>query len=333
MKNTINFKEARLRIDMVQYLANMGHQPARKSGEDLWYLSPFHEERHPSFKLDTKFQIWYDHSLGMGGDLIDLGIRIHNCNHAELLEKFRGYLSSEQYDTNKTEHIFLDGQKGKPGEHNDKKIKVVAERPVFKYYLKAYLRERCIPLDLANQYVSEVDFVNKASKEPDKIYTALGFKNSAGGYELRSKNFKSSCSPKTTTFIGNLSPEEAGSKPKAEQSVAVFEGFFSFLSFQVLYFHNKINTPVPDNFLVLNSLSFLKSSLVLLDEYGEKMMLLDNDKSGNAATQMALGMGKDYKDYSHLYDKANDLNALLVSMENPGQEQQESMIFLFQQPI
>ena len=320
MEKQFNFNEAKEKIDLPGYLSSLGCRPAKIQGEDFWYYSPFHDEKTPSFKVNERHQIWYDHSIGTGGDLIDFGMMFHGCTHAELLQKFKDFLSLQQHEIKKDERILYPNQSANTTSPDDKKIKIVAERPIFKFYLKSYLRERCIPLDLANQYLKEVDFINLSSKNPEQIYTALGFKNDKGGYELRSKNFKSSSAPKGSTF---LAPQIA--KPMQEQSVAVFEGFFNLLSYQLLYFHNKINTPPADNFLVLNSLSFFKSSLDFLDAYGHKMLFLDNDKSGKAATDMALNLHKNYKDYSHLYANAKDLNAHLIDLSNPPQVQTESM--------
>ncbi|ANI89243.1 hypothetical protein A9P82_08030 [Arachidicoccus ginsenosidimutans] len=325
MNSNFNFKEAKARIRIIPYLASLGHHPAAQRGNDIWFHSPFHEEKTPSFKVNDKHRIWYDHSLDIGGDLIDLGIKIHGCSHAELLQKFKDFVVFPRQQVEKNERIFLRNATENTVAPDDKKIKIVAERPVFKFYLKSYLRERCIPLDLANQYLKEVDFLNKSVAGNERIYTALGFKNDKGGYELRSKNFKSSSAPKATTLIPNLSSKEARQQPKRKQSIAVIEGFFSFLSFQLLHFHNRIDAPVPDNFLVLNSLSFLRSSFDVLDAFGNKMMLLDNDTRGKSATAEALVHGNNYKDYSHIYSEAKDLNALLVSLHNPLEQIPENM--------
>ena len=67
----------------------------------------------------------------------------------------------------------------------------------------------------------EVVFTN-ADKE--KIYSAIGFKNNAGGYELRNEYFKGSSSPKCVTYLDN----------KADK-ISVFEGFFDFLSHQSIH--------------------------------------------------------------------------------------------------
>ena len=105
-----------------------------------------------------------------------------------------------------------------------------------------YLRQRRIEKSIAGKYCYEVQFTN-ADKE--KIYKAIGFKNNAGGYELRNEYFKGSSSPKYVTYLDNNS-----------NNISVFEGFFDFLIHQIIHQENDRNTNCKKpNFLVLNSLS------------------------------------------------------------------------------
>ena len=39
-------------LDLVDYLASLGHQPAKVRNQDYWYLSPLREEKTPSFKVN-----------------------------------------------------------------------------------------------------------------------------------------------------------------------------------------------------------------------------------------------------------------------------------------
>ena len=63
-----------------------------------------------------------------------------------------------------------------------------------------YLKQRRIDKTVADKYCNEVIF--KFSNR-DAKHIAIGFKNSAGGYELRSEYFKLSSSPKYVTYITN----------------------------------------------------------------------------------------------------------------------------------
>lgn len=103
-------------------------------------------------------------------------------------------------------------------------------------------------MSVAEKYFSEIVFRNG-----DKTYSALGFKNDCDGYELRNEFFKGSSSPKDITTIKN-----SGGK------VAVFEGFFDFLSFISLLTKKEVKE---SNFCILNSLSFFEKSRNFLEQH------------------------------------------------------------------
>ena len=62
---------------------------------------------------------------------------------------------------------------------------------------------------MGDRYCYEVSFTNSDNK---KTYKAIGFKNNAGGFELRNEYFKGSSSPKYVTYFDNNA-----------KSIAVFE--------------------------------------------------------------------------------------------------------------
>src|ERR1700722_8215906 len=72
-------------IDLVDYLATLGHFPKRLNRDDHWYLSPLRDEKTPSFKVKKTPNIWYDHGIGKGGNLIDFGVLYHQCSISDLL--------------------------------------------------------------------------------------------------------------------------------------------------------------------------------------------------------------------------------------------------------
>ena len=160
-----------------------------------------------------------------------------------------------------------------------------------------YLHKRNIPQDIASRSCREVDFLLYGKKQ-----TVIGFQNNAGGYELRSLNFKGSSSPKDITFINN------GGK-----SLAVFEGFFNYLSYRTM--NQKAGEPLT-NFLVLNSLSFFQKSRNLMENHDQVNLYLDRDKAGINCIQEALQWNQYlYKDRSHLYSNHKDLNDWLVNKQ------------------
>jgi DNA primase len=92
ISQNINCNQAK-KIDIVTYLENLLVKPTKVTGSDYWYLSPLRLEKDPSFKVNRKLNVWYDHGIGKGGNLIDLGILLFNCSVSEFLEKLgsQGY--------------------------------------------------------------------------------------------------------------------------------------------------------------------------------------------------------------------------------------------------
>lgn len=299
MQNELfNFKVAKEQIDLVHYIFSLGFHPSKQNHRECWFLSPLHEEHTASFKVDRNRQVWYDHGNGQGGNLIDFVKRYHRCDDREALAKLKGY--SHIHEPMLSENV--EKNLSKSLDNTDEHIQIVAVRPVEKLYLKLYIGSRNVSIDLARQYLNEVDYTLY-----DKTYTALGFPNDAGGYELRNKYFKGCSTPKAPTII--LLDEEQKTIP--EEKLAVFEGFFSMLSFLELLEKDKQFANKPDNILVLNSLSFLCKSKDLMTAYGHTDLYLDNDTAGKKATEQALSWSPKLTDRSHLYEGFKDLNAYL----------------------
>jgi hypothetical protein len=278
-------------IDIVEYLEKLGYHPQKIRNNDYWYLSPLRDETQPSFKVNRKLNAWFDHGIGKGGNLIDFGILYHDCRVAELLKKLQEFLSFHKEA--------LTVQQPQPNtqklsEALEPKIKVIAAKPLAHPSLCSYLDDRKIPLEIAKKYCREVEF-----ELYDKKYFAMGFQNKSGGFELRNEHFKGSSSPKEVTLI-----EENNSN-----NLAVFEGFFSFLSYLTIH---QNNTSQLTNFLVLNSLSFFEKSREIMEQYQQIQLYLDRDDAGLKHTHKALKWNEKYVDNSHLYKHCKDLNEYLV---------------------
>lgn len=268
-------------IDLVTFLAECGYAPARIRGENYWYLSPIRNEKTPSFKIDRRLNRWYDHGIGTGGKLVDLGIRLFGCSVSELLFKLNG-----SFSFHKPAQLPISKAVNLP------EIIIKKVLPISSMALIQYLELRKINLEIAAQYCCEVHY-----SIDSKTYYALGFANDAGGFELRSKYFKGSSNPKGISNIKNGADE-----------VAVFEGFFDFLSF-LTYFQNQ---SLSTDYLILNSLSFFDKAIPLLSPYKKKRLYLDRDKSGQYCSRKAQDLNDHYFDESSLYNGCKDFNDFLV---------------------
>jgi DNA primase len=286
----MSFRKQRLTIgeakemDMVDYLSTLGHEPSKIRSNDYWYLSPLRDEKTPSFKVNRRLNHWYDHGLGRGGNLVDFGIEYHHCSVSELLDRLNGNFSLHQPVI----------RTAKATDEQEHKIKILGDYALAAYPLLRYLEQRRIPVKIADKYCREVRYeVN------DKTYYGIGFKNDAGGFEIRNPYFKASSSPKGISIIDNNATE-----------VMVFEGFMDFLSFKIIHQNESEDR---FDFVVLNSVSFFEAARPFMEKHNTIRLYLDRDTTGQNYSRYALSLSDKYKDESSLYQNHKDFNDWLIN--------------------
>lgn len=276
-------------MDMVSYLSGLGHEPARIKGNDFWYRSPLREERTASFKVNRMRNRWFDFGTGKGGSLIDFAIEYHGCTVGEFLASLRGALSFQRPPSSPATPRLPSGNAAGEG------IEVLDVKPLFHPVLLDYLHERRIPQEIADAYCREVHFRNRGNS-----YFAIGFPNDDGGFELRNAYFKGSSSPKGVSTVKGGSDE-----------LAVFEGFFDFLSYLVIL---PRRDTAPADFMILNSLAFFENAFPAMEGYRKVRLFLDNDRAGQNCSLMARSRDIRFVDESGLYRNHGDLNDFLVNV-------------------
>ena len=259
---------------------------ARKGpGKDMWF-SPFREETRASLHIDKEKNLWNDFGLGQGGSIVQLVMLARRCNCRDA-EAFIASLSPCMYE--------------KP-EPSAPKSEIKAVSEIRSDYLINYLQKRKIPLELARQYCKEVIVRNP---QKGMNFTLLGLPNNMGGYALNAPTgFKSTTKAAVTT----INTEGKMSVTPSSKSVAVFEGFFDFLSWQMM---QGSKTPSCD-IVVLNSVNNLQKATAFIGAHEKITGFLDNDEAGQKC-QTALERlfpGK-VTDMSDLYGKYKDLNEML----------------------
>ena len=76
----MNIQEVK-NIRIADYLQSLGYTPVKQQGNNLWYESPFREEKDASFKVNTELNKWYDFGLGKGGNIIALAEELYATDH------------------------------------------------------------------------------------------------------------------------------------------------------------------------------------------------------------------------------------------------------------
>ena len=284
MKNEkLQCKQAR-DILITGFLKKSGFSPRRENHKEAWYLSPFRNETHPSFKVSKPLNRWYDHGLGRGGNVIDLVIEMNNhCTVQQALSILNRDIPSFSFQQQNSFAVL------KPKDE----IKIEKVLPLKHPELINYLNSRNVNPHQAARYARQVYYSLKGS-----TYFAIGLQNVSGGWELRNPYYKNSSSPKNYSLFS-----------RSKTMLSVTEGMFDFFSLLTLY----PGLPLKSDFLILNSLSFVDRIVPTAESYSKTCLYLDNDPSGKKATQKLLEQVKGSVDLSGVYASKKDLNELLVA--------------------
>ena len=272
-------------IPLADFLARLGHEPVRRSGNELWYLAPYRGERTPSFRVNVAKQLWYDFGLGKGGDIFTLA--------GEFLRN--GDFRTQAKFIAETVNMTVTGWEKpacllKPVEPIFEDVEVA---PLLRSPLTEYLEERGIPIEVASRHCFRLNYGVRG-----KRYFAVGFPNMKGGYEVRSRYFKGCLPPKSVSLV------KANDIPADE--CLVFEGFMDFLSAVTLGVTGNADC------LVLNSVANAEKAAGLLDGYGRIGCFLDRDEAGRRTLAvLTKRYGERVSDRSTLYDGCKDLNEYL----------------------
>ena len=273
------------KIPLADFLARLGHEPVRRSGNELWYIAPYRGERTPSFRVNVAKQLWYDFGLGKGGDIFTLA--------GEFLRN--GDFRTQAKFIAETVNMTVTGWE-KPAcllKPVEPIFEDVAVAPLLRSPLTEYLEERGIPIEVASRHCFRLNYGVRG-----KRYFAVGFPNMKGGYEVRSRYFKGCLPPKSVSLV------KANDIPADE--CLVFEGFMDFLSAVTLGVTGNADC------LVLNSVANAEKAAGLLDGYGRIGCFLDRDEAGRRTLAvLTKRYGERVSDRSTLYDGCKDLNEYL----------------------
>ncbi|WP_353723032.1 toprim domain-containing protein [Dyadobacter sp. 676] len=288
---------------MVDLLEQCHIRPQYVRGQDHWYLSPFRNEKTPSFKVNARLNLYYDHGSGQGGDIIDLGRALFRCDTKALLEKLDSGLFLFQPQDPKSAGLHIDSAVTPARAIDQPAIQITALKELgTNPAVTQYLESRGIDLAVAKSYCQEVYY-----RVGDKNYFAAGFENRSGGYELRSAYFKGSTSPKDISHIEN-----------GHSSVCVLEGFMDFLSLLSLRKQEQVQT----DFVVLNSVSLAERSVDIVKGYSTAFLYPDHDAAGKKLLERFESAGINGVDTSGIYQDYKDLNQMLVASKHQEKQPQ-----------
>ena len=280
------------RYPIVEYLERKGIKPVRRTPAYALYRSPFREDTHPSFKVDTEKNLWIDYAEGKGGSIIDLCMRLKGCTLSEAI-RILGQNAPDITHVPRRESV----QGTSKQESIRQAVSTSGVRRLIEIsdtlppHLLKYLEEdRCINLEKAMLFLRCISYEVRGLH-----YQAIGFANQSGGYELRDNGiFKGTIAPKDITpiFADRAEP------------VCIFEGFMDFLSFF------SMKEEVIHHCLVMNSVSNVAKAIRYLNDrhLTHIRAFLDNDDAGKRATNDFIRAGFKVEDMSVHYRNFKDLN-------------------------
>ena len=88
-------------ISLEEVLVSLGHLPTKQNEKEAWFLNPFANENHASFKLDKRNNIWFLHSEGIGGNNTDFMIKYLNVFICSLCFIINSILHNINYSANR----------------------------------------------------------------------------------------------------------------------------------------------------------------------------------------------------------------------------------------
>ena len=279
------------RLSIRDYLSRRDIQPSRGNDRYGFYLSPLRAEHTPSFKVDYAQNLWYDFGTGEGGSIIDLVMRLENCDCPEAIRRL------QDGETGQSIPGSLSPGTARQNTAPVSVLCILSDAPLRHPVLVGYLQSRGIAPATAAAYCREVRYTVGS-----KPYFAIGFRNDAGGWELRSKYFKGGSSPKHITTVDNGS-----------DTVIAFEGFMDFLSYLTLKQPEQLRIDA----VVLNSVVNLPKAVPFLQRHRTVHTFFDNDDAGRQATAQVqqLAPAVEVVDQSPFYRSHNDLNDYLQARQ------------------
>ena len=290
-------------IPIADYLHACGIKPAKRYNGYALYHAPYREDPNASLKVDFRQNLWHDYGTSQGGNIIDLVMKMRGCSAygaiAHLAEGKATTLAPSSF--HREAHIGQRRDEQRP--NNTRRILSINE--ALPLHLQSYLREvRKIDLAVASPYLHHVRY-----EVGGREYSAIGFPNRAGGYELRDdKICKGTIAPKDISVIAG----QANNAP-----LCIFEGVMDFLSLLTMKGKEAISPSI-----VLNSVSNIHRAVAYLHEKGIDSVraFFDNDPAGRQALQAIQSTGIKVEDMSRHYSRYKDLNEYHIA-QRTGQKQ------------
>jgi hypothetical protein len=257
-----------------------------KQGKEHFFAHP--HQRTGSIAVRDSKNKWYDHSQGVGGDII---YAIRHFEHKSFVEVVNAI------DT--ATHSYKPPTEPKTASRTLELHVLHKSGQITHPVLIKYIHSRGLEPQHLSDIAKEIHWAKGGRK-----FFGLGFSNDNGGYSIRSGIFKFNIGPNTVSTI------QIGNNPAG---IKIFEGGFDLASYR------KIDPSASYHAIVLNGLANLTHQYMEdISECAAELdypveLYLDNDMAGDTKTAQAKEVIKMSEDKRGLYRNFQDLNDYLVS--------------------
>jgi hypothetical protein len=291
--HSLKSAEIKEKYSISELLTRLGYEPVKRARNELLYLSMLRDsDRTPSFSVNDKQGTWFDFGEGKGGNIIDFGLRYwKDLSFPDVLEKIvltcDGIVPS---------HAARPDYSRRPVKQKEPNYAILEVRELGNNAaILTYLESRCV-LSVAEGRLKEIYYYIEDEDKKRSKFFAAGWQNETGAWEIRNLHFKGCLGHKAISFI-----------PNSEKRLAVFEGFFDYLSWLTE------NPFAPDSILVLNSVALLQAGIAKAESFPEINLYFDNDPAGRQATIDFIAALPWAIDRSGIYESCKDYNEFIVA--------------------
>lgn len=256
-------------LSIKSLLNHLGFRPVESNERESFYTNIFNGDKFVprSFRLDHKLDVWFDKSIGKGGNILDFAKNYWpELSVEEITKKLIAFSSVTEY------HYMF------PVNNNKRKRK---RKPIkLPHYqisritklgqtdeITRFLQESGL-WDFADSNLVEVHYYVIDQSRKRKDFCAAGWPNENGGWEVYAKNFKS------TIGTRGMSVFHASTR-----SVIVFQEFSDYLKNR-----DKLHA-LYSSILVLNSPMFLSAAIRRVQNFREVSFYLDDKREGYNETR------------------------------------------------
>lgn len=274
----LNAKAARAAdksIPLLAIMAKLGCTPVGcAAGGNYYFLSPFREEKTPSFVVCEPKNVWIDFGevpeagqKHVGGDVLKLVMRLTGFGLPLARQTLRAWVAdlptpqelalppapaTETYTSGKVTFT-------------DVRVGPLSWKPLIDYLVSRGINWTLIQQSRRTLIHLQQILYRTSTSSREKPYFGLGWKTSKG-WEVRSKGFQGVIGGKGLSWLPGRVP-----------GVLVFEGFMDYLSALTLL----KQASFPQTVLVLNSVSLLQEAIEQLLEHPEVTGMATTTRRGS----------------------------------------------------